>query len=269
MTLEIVDYNRHLWPWFTDALKKRLDKGFNNILLFCGEAGIGKSYGALKLCTTLDPTFNIDRVTFSAREFIATTNKMRKKQWVIIDEPAISGLLGKRTWYQQVQQALVDQLETFRFKQLGVCLCAINANLLDKTVRHYLIHFMIWMQDRGFASVYRYYPSQFDSKVRTPYLGEIYLGMPPEDLVKQYEEKRAKIQHSRYIRSLEELSVKESVRKGIRELFQEALEIKDKLIDEETGKISTAKIMFEMGIGRSRAQVIKKLLEQGASASIF
>jgi len=267
MTYEVIDLNRHIWPWFTDTLKKRLESGFNNILLFCGEAGIGKSYAALKICSVLDPTFNIERVTFSAREFISVTNKMQKKQWVIIDEPAISGLLGKRTWYQQVQQALVDQLETFRFKQLGVCLCAINANLLDKTVRHYLIHFMIWMVDRGYGKVYRYEPSQFDSKVRTPFMGEIFLGLPPQDLVQQYEEKRARIQQSRYIRSLEELSMKESLRKGIRELYQEAMTIKDKLIDPRTGRISVGKLMLHLGIGRSKAQALKQLLES-ASLSI-
>ena len=268
MTLQIIDWNRHIRPWFIELLKKRHTRGFNNIILFCGEAGIGKSYGAIKLCTIMDKTFNVDRITFSAQEFIRVTNKMRSGQWVTIDEPAISGILGKRTWYQQVQQALVDQLETFRFKQLGVCLCAINANLLDKTVRHYLIHFMVWMQDRGYGRVYRYEPSQFDSRVRTPFLGEVYLGMPPEDLVKQYEEKRARIQHSRYIRSLEELSMKESLKKGIRELYQEAVTIKDKLIDERTGRISVGKLMLHLGIGRSKAQALKQLLES-ESLSIF
>jgi len=260
MSLKIIDYNRHIFPWFQETLQKRLKAGFNNILLFCGEAGIGKSYAALTLCSALDPTFNIERVTFSAREFISITNKMKKHQWVIIDEPAISGLLGKRTWYQQVQQALVDQLETFRFKQLGVCLCAINANLLDKTVRHYLIHFMIWMQDRGYGLVYRYRASQFDSKVRTPFMGEVYFSPPPSELAQQYEEKRAKIQHSRYIRSLEEMELRETRRTNIRELLQRALEIKDKLLD-ENGKISKAKIMLELGVGRPRAEAIKKLLE--------
>ena len=257
---QIIDWNRHIYPWFTDLLKERFTRGFNSILLWVGEAGIGKSYGALALCETMDETFNVDRVTFSAQEFIRVTNKMKSRQWVIIDEPALSGVLGKRTWYQQVQQALVDQLETFRFKQLGVCLCCINSNLLDKTVRTYLCHYLIHVLDRGYGRVYRFQPSQFDSTVRTPFLGEIYLGLPSEELIRQYEEKRAKIQNTRYMQSLRELTIKESTRKGLRELYEEALAIKDRLMD-DNGKFSTARIMFELGIGRPRAQALKKLLE--------
>ena len=258
---EIIDWDRFIHPWFSDLMKRRMTQGYNNILLFCGGAGIGKSYGGLKLCETLDETFGINRVVFWPDEFIRESDKMRTRQWIMIDEPAISGILGKRTWYQEMQQALVDQLETFRFRILGTVLCCINRNLLDRTVREYLLHFMVWMQGRGFGTVYEIQPSQFNPIVRTPFLGEVYLGLPSKELRDAYEAKRAKIQRARYLKALERIKTQETRAKTFNELLVEARGRLDELRDSD-GNVSVAKIRSLLHVGRNQAYDIKRLLDE-------
>lgn len=240
-------------------LKARITKKFNTILLFCGFAGVGKSYGALTTGEEMDPSFNIERVTFFPSEFIRETQKMRRGQYIMIDEPAIAGVLGKRTWYTEMQQALVDVLETFRFRNLTVMLCCINRNLLDTIVRSYLLHYMIIMKDRGYGRVFSIDPSQFDSTIRTPFEGEIYLEKPSKELLEAYESKRREIQNSRYVKSLNQMEQVESERRGFRDVLAEAKERIGEL--EIDGEISVAKIREVLGVGRNRAFDIKKLLQ--------
>lgn len=257
--IEYVNWSAGTYPWFQDMLKARIKKRFNTIMLFCGGAGIGKSYGALTTGEEMDPTFNIDRVTFFPSEFIRQSQKMKRGQYIMIDEPAIAGVLGKRTWYTEMQQALVDVLETFRFKNLTVMLCCINRNLLDSIVRNYLLHYMVIMRDRGYGVVYSFDPSQFDSTIRTPLKGEIFLELPSKELRDAYEAKRRKIQNSRYIKSLNRMEQAETERRGFRDVLAEAKErVGELTID---GEISVAKIREVLGVGRNRAYDIKKLLE--------
>jgi len=259
MQKQYVNWKAGVYPWFQDMLRARITKRFNTILLYCGQAGIGKSYAALTTGEEMDPAFNIDRVTFFPGEFIRVTQEMKRGQYIMIDEPAIAGVLGKRTWYTEMQQALVDVLETFRFKNLTVMLCCINRNLLDSIVRSYLLHYMVIMRGRGYGAVYSIDPSQFDSTIRTPFQGEIYLEMPSKELKDAYESKRRKIQNSRYIKSLSRMEQAETDRRGFKDILQEARErIEELKID---GKISVPKLRQVLGVGKNRAYDIKKLLE--------
>lgn len=251
--VEYINWNAGTYPWFQDLLKKRIHKGFNTILLFCGGAGIGKSYGALTLGEELDPTFNIDRVTFFPAEFIRQTQIMKRGEYIMIDEPAIAGVLGKRTWYTDMQQALVDVLETFRFKNLTCVFCSINRNLLDSIVRTYLLHYMVIMLDRGFGKVYSFDPSQFDSQVRTPLEGEIYLEQASQELREAYEAKRKEIQNSRYFKSLSNIETKESKRKSFNELVVEAQERESEVCG-EGNKWTIPLIRQTFGVGQNQAR---------------
>lgn len=58
-------------------IKERvLKKNKNFIMLFVGATGSGKSYSALRLAETLDPTFNIDRCCFKAKDFMQKINEL-------------------------------------------------------------------------------------------------------------------------------------------------------------------------------------------------
>lgn len=64
----------------TEYIKDRvLNKNKNFIMLFVGATGSGKSYSALSLAEKLDPTFDISRVKFKAKDFMQLINDLVAK----------------------------------------------------------------------------------------------------------------------------------------------------------------------------------------------
>jgi len=58
-----------------DEVTRRIHRQNKNWLaIVCGETGGGKSYSALTIAEVIDPEFSIDRVVFSAEEFMALLN---------------------------------------------------------------------------------------------------------------------------------------------------------------------------------------------------
>ena len=216
----------------------------------------------MTFCEEMDASFPNDasRVCFTHKEVFQQVDIMGKKQWLIIDEPALSGILSKRSWMQEAQQALVDLIESFRFKNLGVCFNTISAQLLDKTVRELLCHYMVWMLDRGYGRVYAIEPSQFSSDVRTPYLGEAYFELPSDELMDAYEEKRAKFIKSRYFRSLNEIEIKESAHLGFRDIIEEAKNRVEELRN-SSGDIDVINIQTVLSVGKDRSYHVKRKLK--------
>ena len=100
---EWIQVGKAIFPWFQDILYERLNKRFNVVILICGMAGIGKSYASLTICEEMDPTFNINRVCFSHKDVFEAVETMKKKQWLVLDEPALSGILSKRSWMKDAQ----------------------------------------------------------------------------------------------------------------------------------------------------------------------
>jgi len=82
---------------------------------------------------------------------------------IVFDEPSYA--MGKREWYEQLNKALVKTVESVRFLVRPLIIPIINMNLLDKTIRNYLIQFQVHVTKRGRAMVYRIYPSQAKDKV--------------------------------------------------------------------------------------------------------
>ena len=244
--------------WFTETLKSRMRMRKNNLILATGEASSGKSYAMLRLCEVLDKTFNVDRVIFDPKEFFQKVLSLKENQWILIDEPAQA--LSHREWYKDVNKIITWTIESFRFRLIHVCLTAINPNLIDKVCRDYLIHWLIHMQDRGYGKVYRYESSVFENKVRTPFCGEVYFKLPSEELCKEYEEKRAKVQLTRYKDYFEGILQRESQSMRFAEIVREVSARKDEFVDKE-GRINPAKIMLEFQCGRNRAYEIKRLLD--------
>ena len=250
-----------IFPWLQDLIRERLNKRFNVVVLFVGMAGIGKSYSSMTFCEEMDPSFPNDasRVCFTHKEVFELVDVLEKKQWLIIDEPALSGILSKRSWMQEAQQALVDLIESFRFKNLGVCFNTISSQLLDKTVRELLCHYMVWCQDRGYARVYTIEPSQFDSTVRTPFLGDPYFELPSDALMEAYEAKRAAFIKSRYFRSLNEITTKESAHLSFKDIIEEAKEHSEELRNSQ-GEIDVILIQEVLGVGKDRSYLLKRKL---------
>ncbi len=64
-------------PLLVQYIKDRIhNKNKNFVIIFVGATGSGKSYSALRLAQLLDPTFDIDRVCFKAKDFMNKINEL-------------------------------------------------------------------------------------------------------------------------------------------------------------------------------------------------
>lgn len=57
----------------------------------CGTERVGKSCFASQVCFYIDPTFDLDRVVFSAEEFIEVAKKLEPHQAIMWDEAIVGG----------------------------------------------------------------------------------------------------------------------------------------------------------------------------------
>lgn len=120
---------------------------------------------------------------------------------------------------------------------------------------------MIWIIERGYGKCYAIEPSQFTSKTRTPFLGDVYFELPSSDLVTAYEKKRAKFIHSRYNRSLNEIIAKESASLTFKDIIEEAKSNVEDLRNHK-GDIDVINIQEMLGVGKDRSYLIKRKLKQ-------
>ena len=119
-----------------EVLKHDKDK----IFLVDGREGCGKSTFAQQLARELDPDFNIDKITFTADEFIREIKspKRKKGDCIILDEAFTA--INSRQALSQVNRAMVGVATEMRQLNLFVIICLPSFFDLDK-------YFAIWRSD--------------------------------------------------------------------------------------------------------------------------
>lgn len=177
-----IDWGKAWGPYFSNLLQYRINKKKAVNVVIVGEAGSGKSYMAIDLCRVIagktkegKDRLKISQVVFTYKQFMEQVQKLRPGQPIIFDEPSYA--MGKREWYKDLNRALVQTIESFRYKRHPLFIPIINKSLLDKTVRDHLIQFQVVMKDRGKADVYELDPSQFIDKVFHRYFCHLKFGM--------------------------------------------------------------------------------------------
>ena len=275
-------------PYFTNMLLYRIHKKLATNVVIVGEAGIGKSYMANDIARVVEgktkqgkDRFSLDQVVFTYKDFMNAVLKLKTGKIIIFDEPSYS--MGKREWYKELNKALVQTVESFRFKVHPLFIPIINKSLLDKTIRSHLIQYQVTMQDRGFASVYRLKASQFRDEVYHHYFCELKyhlfdshlcdrdtcLGCPKLSTCNifraRYERKKASIQESRYTQARELADKIETKQLTMKQIENLALTIKDKFITE--GKIDVQRLRillqddFGVVLSNTRGYKLKAMLE--------
>lgn len=277
-------------PYFSAQLRYRVQKRLACNVVVTGEAGIGKSYDATALARVCEgrtrygdnDRFTIDQVVFTFHDFMGLTMNLGLGKAIVFDEPSYA--MGKRDWYKDLNKALVQTIESKRFKVHPLFIPIINKALLDKTVRSYLIQYQVVMTDRGKGSVYRIYPSQDKELVYRYFVCNVEYGLFDKHLCKeesclgcekldtcmvfraQYERKKASIQESRYEHAMEEASHKESQDLSEAEIEKLAYQHIDE-IQNDRGRIDPKKIRIilwekhHVKIGHNKAYTIKASLE--------
>lgn len=238
-----------IFPRFTLECRKliRQKKACNIVVV--GQAGNGKSYSGLQICkhldrsfgrltsawNRLDPDFLLPQVVFSYKAYLEVLIKLGMGHTIMFDEPSYA--MGKREWYKEVNQALVKTVESARFMVKPLIIPIINMNLLDKTIRAYLIQFMVHVVDRGKALVYKISASQSKDKVYRYFQCTLHYGLLEGNLCDRatclgcgylercmlirarYERKKRDIQLDRYTQDLEEVQAKEDQNLTIDQLY--------------------------------------------------
>ncbi|MBD6956475.1 MAG: PhoH family protein, partial [Thermoplasmatales archaeon] len=109
--------SQKLHNFVVNAIKRDIYNNKNDIIFFIGPPGSGKSYGALSLASSVDPTFNVDRVVFSVEEFMDVFMKeetdpktgekiqkfLPKGSAIVFDDAGVD--INAREW--QTQQAKI------------------------------------------------------------------------------------------------------------------------------------------------------------------
>ncbi len=158
------DADNGFYPIFSKELNRRVANKEACVTVVVGEAGMGKSYFAMQLARNIDKRFGIDQIIFTYGDYIKEIQNLSHAGIpVCFDEPSYA--MGKREWYKQINMALVKTIESQRFLVRPLIIPIINVNLLDKTLRDFLVIFQVHITKRGRAMVYRMRASQGEDKV--------------------------------------------------------------------------------------------------------
>ena len=78
-------------PFVIQEIRKRFERNKNWLAVCCGETGSGKSYSALHIAETIDPSFNAKRVVWSVQEFLAllNTDTLKRGNMIVFDEAGV------------------------------------------------------------------------------------------------------------------------------------------------------------------------------------
>jgi len=248
------------YPYFSIELRERIRKKKVINCIVTGEGGLGKSYQAMDFCRVLAPkTFTVDDIVFLYPDFLRCVLTSPRGTPIEYDEPSYA--MSKLDWFKEITKALVKTIESFRFKGKPLFIPIINKALLEKSIRSYLVQYHVTMHDRGKATVYRTFSSQFQDKQYNYGMTDIEyklfdnnlcdrgscLGcrlLNARDLGKrcnifraQYERKKANIQDKRYKDDMQDAMNKEKGELSYDEIEELAMPFFDKFFLPDKNKI--------------------------------
>ena len=261
--------------YFSDLLMARIHKQKPTNITVNGPPGISKTYTSISIAQYIDPKFDEDQIVFSYEEYLTQTINLPEERPLVMDEPEFP--MGHRTWANEQQKALIATTRSSRFRVHPLILPSISKALLDIVVRKYLLQYMIWLEDRGFGTVFKIIPSKFDESVYHQPMFNLYIEMLNArkcntawclgcekfdtcDLLRaRYERKRKRIMMGRYKQDLEKTKKGESQQFTYKHLEEILLEHKDKWVRNKRGNIDPTSLILiledmdmVLGVGRSK-----------------
>jgi len=139
-----------------DLAKDMVHNDWDMVCLYDGPVGSGKSVLAMQNAYFFDPSFNLDRVCFTAEEFKNAVNKAEKFQAVLFDE-AYTGMSSRDTM-KSVNKELEKRITEVRQKNLYLFIVMPTFFDLAKHMAiwrsRFLIHVYTKDRKRGFFAFY-------------------------------------------------------------------------------------------------------------------
>lgn len=211
---------------------RRIRNGQNVIGAVCGETGSGKSWSALRIGEMVDPSFGIDSIAFSTKEFLEMFGSHSRGDVIVFDE---GQEWSARRAMSKRNVELSDIMTMLRFTQVNVLFTVPNINLVDINLRRLMhIYFDVRPVDRvsgpkslrnkSVANIYmirhRRDPGGQGERMSRPFpvvpivrggktqrlkIDSIQLLAPSPDLVEAYEAKKRRVFHARLDRAISTL----------------------------------------------------------------
>ena len=140
--------------WVRDC-RRNVEKDQDNLILYVGEPGQGKSTVMFQHLTAIDPRFDVARVAFSIKDFIELSRRSTKGVAIAADEILASS--RKAMWGDNVR--LNDRLQVCRGKNhtMGVCFpyeTRLDPEIVNERVR-FKVKIPTW-NTPGFTGVPKY-----------------------------------------------------------------------------------------------------------------
>lgn len=114
------------------AIGRVKKKNWDYVCAVCGLPGSGKSTFARVCAKYCDPTFGLDKIAFTAEEFVQITNSCAEFSAVVLDESFAS--LNSRTTMTPDFLKVINHLQIIRQKHLFIYLCLPNFFDLAKNI---------------------------------------------------------------------------------------------------------------------------------------
>lgn len=283
-TIEARFIKREIW--------KRLWRDNEHFMaVLVGREGSGKSYSGIKLAEVVDPTFDAERVVFDPSRYIEKlqewkANDETQGKVIVIDEAGVG--MGVRTWHDKDQILLNQVLQIVRDENMGVIFTLPRLEELDSQTEGRL-HAFIETQEKqdgdwlklkwlgvdptrdGRNKIYKEYQTM-EINGRERKIKRLNVSPPSEEIVRNYQRRKAEFQREQYEEALEEMEDDVDDEMSVKEI---AMEIADgnagDYVSEHsqngTAYINANLIRADYEVSQNDAKAIKDLLHRQFSDS--
>ena len=131
--------------WIIPWLQNRIAENRNANLIFVGDTGSGKSYSAISLGEQVDTNFSIDRIVFTAKDFVSLINSDLPKGSVVIFDDAGLGIPA-REWQGMAAKIFGKLFQGFRYKNLISLITVPDMSFIERQSRT-LMHLYLEASD--------------------------------------------------------------------------------------------------------------------------
>ena len=256
----------------------------NYICCFVGGTGSGKSWSAISLAKTLDPTFNLDRIVFTPEQFLnlLNTTTLPKGAVIIWEEGGVS--YSARDFWSISNKLIGYVLQSFRYQNLILIFTLPSLKFLDVIARRLMhgyfetqtIHYKeglcsckhFRMQPNAkTGDVYYKYP-RVKGVEGTKVITRLEFRKPPDDFIKSYEDKKylecekLKTEAEKEILTINEVKLQKGADVGA--MIEDAKTRKADFMTEYNQRkfYDLNKIMDAYKVGQLRAKNIRTALEK-------
>lgn len=135
--------------WAAHCNRLLRERDLDNLVLFAGDPGNGKSTLMLQMARLLDPTFSIDRIHFTIKDFLDSARSAKPYQCIAADEL----LVNRRRSMTGNNMDIVDFLQVCRALNLHLFICFPHAGMLDRAILDHRVRYRIDVTSQGRAQL--------------------------------------------------------------------------------------------------------------------